>query len=76
MADIAPSFFPVPEDTEIATFVTTLDEDEREFFEERAAIAEYQGELPRSEAEALAYELTLVYRLRKQPAGSAADPSD
>jgi hypothetical protein len=68
--------FPVPQDAEIATFVATLDEDAREFFEERAAIAEYQGELPRSEAEALAYELTLLYWQRRQQAGSAAESPD
>jgi hypothetical protein len=74
MEDFASLPFPVPEDAEIAAFVATLDEDAREFFEERAAIAEYQGELPRSEAEALAYELTLLYRQRRQQADSAVEP--
>ena len=57
--------FPVPCDPVVAAFVRTLDPDEREFFEERAAIAEYEGCLSRAEAEARAYALTLAYRERK-----------
>jgi len=35
------SHFPIPYDPPIAAFVATLDDDEREYFEERAAIAEF-----------------------------------
>lgn len=44
--------------------VTLLaDEDTREFFEERAAIAEYDGELSRDEAEQQAASRVVEYRL-------------
>jgi hypothetical protein len=62
---MAKSSHPVPSDPAIAAFVKTLDEDEREYFEERAAIAEYEGCLSRGEAEARAYALTRAYRERR-----------
>lgn len=40
-----------------------MDEDAREYFEERAAIAEYDGELSRGEAEQLASSRVYEYRL-------------
>ena len=46
-----------------------LDEDQREDFEERAAIMQYDGGLPRDHAECLA----LLYLLKKYP--SALLPS-
>jgi len=45
--------------------VADLDEDERDRFEERAAIMEYDGGLPRAEAEQLALEDVMRTRARK-----------
>jgi hypothetical protein len=42
---------PIPLDPEIAAWVTTLDDNMRELFEERAGIREYDGGLSRREAE-------------------------
>lgn len=39
----------------------SLSEDEQEFFEERAAIMEYDGELSRGDAEKEAHKLTLIF---------------
>jgi len=64
------SHFPIPCDPLIAAFVATLDEDGREYFEERAAVAEFEGNLPRAEAEAQAHRLTVAYlQRREKPAG-------
>lgn len=43
-----------PLDTLVASIVTLLDVDLREEFEERAAIIEFDGRLPRAHAECLA----------------------
>lgn len=43
-----------PQDDLITTVVTSLDESLREEFEERAAIIEFDGKLPRAHAESLA----------------------
>jgi hypothetical protein len=72
--DANPLPFPVPGDPVIAAFVKTLDPDEREYFEERAAIAEFEGCLSRAEAEARAYALTLAYRERRSRRKPAAGP--
>ncbi len=48
----------------------TLDEDALEFFEERAAIIEHEAGLPRAEAEARAYALTVAYRQRQEQQGA------
>lgn len=40
-----------------------LSEDEQEFFNERAAIMQYEGNLNRRQAERLALECTLKHRL-------------
>ena len=66
--------FPVPCDPVVAAFVKTLDPDEREYFEERAAIAEYEGCLSRAEAEARAYALTLAYRERRRRPKPGTEP--
>ena len=58
--------YPVPCDPAVAVFVAGLDEDAREFFEERAAIAEFEGRLDRAAAEALARELTLAFLARRR----------
>ena len=57
---------PVPCEPAVAAFVAGLDDDAREFFEERAAIAEYDANLTRPEAEARAYRLTVAYRKSQQ----------
>ena len=46
---------PIPLDPEIAVWVTTLDANTRECFEERAGVREYEGGLSRQEAELAAY---------------------
>ena len=43
--------YPEPVDPDIAEWVKTLDCNARELFEERAGIREYEGGLPRREAE-------------------------
>ena len=45
------SVFPIPLDPDIADWVITLDENAREFFEERAGIRQYDGGLSRLDAE-------------------------
>ena len=42
--------------------IYNLTPSEREFFEERAAIAEYDGKLSRNEAERLAFERIIIRR--------------
>ncbi len=44
-----------PENRTLARQIQALDEDAREFFEERAGILEYDAGYPRSQAEALAW---------------------
>ena len=46
-------------------WLETLDDDAREFFEERAGIAEFDGGLPKFEAEQLAKALTEAYLERR-----------
>lgn len=43
--------YPIPLDQVIADWVIGLDDNAREFFEERAGIREYEGGLSRREAE-------------------------
>jgi hypothetical protein len=50
----------------LAEWLETLDDDAREYFEERAAILEFDGGLPKSEAELVARELTLAFLARRQ----------
>ena len=52
-----------PTDAIVADIVRKLDDDLREDFEERAAIIEYDGQLQRAHAEALA----LIDVLRRHP---------
>ncbi len=52
-----------PLDPLVADMVNGLDDDLREEFEERSAIIEYDGKLPRAHAEALA----LLNVLRNHP---------
>jgi hypothetical protein len=46
--------------------ISVLDEDAREFFEERAAIIEFDGGLCRPQAEALALSETQRYMQRRK----------
>jgi hypothetical protein len=56
----------LPFKMDLTAWVASLDEDGLEFFEERAAILEHEGGLPRVEAEAMAYGLTLAYLQRRE----------
>jgi hypothetical protein len=58
--------FPVPLDPEIAQWVMTLDDDAREFFEERAGIREFDGGLSRPEAEAAARQDVREWQRRRR----------
>ncbi len=46
---------------ELAAWLETLDDDAREYFDERAGIIEYDAKKSRTEAETLAYAETLRY---------------
>lgn len=48
---MTPSNHRIPIDPDIADWVTGLDENARELFEERAGIRQYDGNLSRQEAE-------------------------
>jgi hypothetical protein len=48
--------FPVPLDPGIARWAASLDEDARELFNERAGIREFDGGMPRQEAESEAQQ--------------------
>lgn len=54
----APKYLP-PLDPELALRVDGLDEDQQEFWSERAAIREYSGGLPRADAERAAWQDTV-----------------
>lgn len=51
----------MPLDRKVAEVFVQLDEEAREFFEERAAIMEYMGKIPREEAECRALVETQKY---------------
>lgn len=55
-----------PLDATTAIWVETLDDDAREFFEERAGIAEFDGGMSRLNAEQLAKALTEAYLERRE----------
>ena len=50
-----------PLNTDVKNFVETLDSNAREYFEERAGIAEFEAGMSRAEAEQFAMELTLAH---------------
>lgn len=60
------TIYNTPLDADVAQWVESLDEDAREFFEERAAIAEFDAGMSRLEAEIAAKALTEGYLNRKQ----------
>jgi len=47
--------------TSLKTFLGGLSENERDFFEERAAIMEFDGGMSRQDAEKEAAKLTLIF---------------
>lgn len=57
-----------PLDPALSAWLATLDADAREFFEERAAIVEYEAHQPRAQAHAVARVLTLAYLKRREEA--------
>ena len=50
-----------PLSIDVKQFVESLDIDAREYFEERAGIAEFEAGMSRAEAEQFAMELTLAH---------------
>ena len=52
---------PEPLSQAVKQFVETLDIDAREYFEERAGIAEFEAGMSRGEAEQFALELTRAH---------------
>lgn len=66
----APKYRP-PLDPVVAIWAENLDADAREYFEERAAIREFDGLQPRAQAEAEAKKETEVF-LARSNRGSAA----
>lgn len=61
--------YTLPSNPELRRWFQALDEDAREFYQERAAIREFQGNQTRSMSERLAWVDTLNYL--KTRAGSA-----
>ena len=58
--------YPEPLSLDVKIFVSTLDSNAREYFEERAGIAEFEAGMSRAEAEQFAMELTLIrFNLQK-----------
>lgn len=56
-----PEKYTPPLDPELAKRVDALDDDGKEFFNERSAIVEHDGEIPRAQAEQFAWIETLLY---------------
>ena len=52
---------PEPLSSDVRQFIETLGIDAREYFEERAGIAEFEAGMSRAEAEQFALELTCVH---------------
>ena len=52
---------PEPLSPDVASFVATLDINAREYFEERAGIAEFEAGMSRADAEQFAMELTRTH---------------
>jgi hypothetical protein len=57
---------PIPLDPDIARWAASLDANAREFFNERAGIREYDGGLPREEAELEAMNDVLHWLIRQR----------
>jgi hypothetical protein len=62
------SHLTTPENASLAALVNALDDDAREYFEERAGILEFDAGYRRPKAERLAREETVLYlKKRKSP---------
>lgn len=57
-------------DASLREAIASLDEDAREFFEERAGILEYEAGYPRPQAERLAWNQTQQYLKRQDEPSS------
>ncbi len=68
--------YPTPQDPALASRLSSLDANKREFFEERAAIHEFDAGLPRLKAEWAAWKdlLTHFSRLAAHDRKAASDP--
>jgi hypothetical protein len=53
--------YPEPLSSDVRQFVETLDSNAREYFEERAGIAEFEAGMSREDAEQFAMELTKAH---------------
>jgi hypothetical protein len=62
---VAESDYPIPLDPDIARWAASLDDNAREFFNERAGIREFEGGLSREEAELEAMSDVLHWLVRK-----------
>ena len=71
------SHYPLPQDPALASRLASLDANRREFFEERAAIHEFDAGLPRVQAEWAAWKDLLTYfgRLAALDRQTASDPT-
>lgn len=67
--------YPRPLDPEVAQWADALDEDAREHFEERAGILEFDGRLPRRQAERAARLETQTYLDRRSPPAMGTESS-
>jgi hypothetical protein len=65
---------PVPCDPAVAAFVAGLDADAREFFEQRAAIVQFEGGVTRAAAQAQARDLTRAYLARRSNCHCTTEP--
>lgn len=63
---MAESNCPIPLDPDIAQWAASLDDNSREYFNERAGIREYDGGLPRQEAELEAMNDTLHWLIKRR----------
>jgi hypothetical protein len=63
---VATSDYPTPLAPDIARWVASLDDNAREFFNERAGIREFEGGLPREEAELEAMNDVLHWLIRQR----------
>ena len=61
-----PRGYPRCQDADVAAAVDAFDDDTREFFEERAAIIEFDGGSPRAEAERAALEQTREWLVERE----------
>jgi len=63
---VAKSDDPIPLNPDIARWAASLDDNAREFFNERAGIREFEGGLPREEAELEAMNDVLHWLIRQR----------